>query len=597
MELLVLLLVAGIGYLVWRGKKTRQELEQAKKAHSDLEIRFNVLREAKEQLDATNAASISVLNERAVAAEKERDSLAQFKHIRDVSLEAQRLAAEAADGVSRAKAEATEILEAAKTEASRLTAAVNADAKSKRAASEQMLARASTQAAKVIEDAQQRAKEIAGDALRAVEDADKLEAISIAMRNVIEGYSDRYMIPAHSLLDELADAYSFAEAGKQLKVARGYSQVMVAQGRAAICDYVETNRRVAAIRFVVDAFNGKVDSILSRVKVDNVGILRQEIKDAASLVDHNGSAFRNARVLPEYVDARIDELLWAARAVELRENEKEEQRRIREQMREEERARREYERAMRDAEKEESMLRKAMEKAQQQIARASEEQKAQFEQQLAELEEKLKQAEEKNQRALSMAQQTKAGHVYVISNVGSFGEHVYKVGLTRRLDPNDRVRELGDASVPFPFDVHAMIWSDNAPALETLLHRKFVEAQVNKINPRKEFFRVGIADLRQTVEELGLNVSWTMSAAAAEFRETQAIERQLEADPVLRDKWFRQQLAYEARTALESEAGLDDDNLSPVGPDTADVVLTGSGAPAKVLFSIAAGLPPEVESA
>lgn len=437
-----------------------------------------------------------------------------------------------------------------------------ADAKSKRAAAEEMLGRASSQAARVIEDAQQRAREVAGDALRALEDADKLEAISVAMRNVIEGYGDKYLIPAHSVLDDLAEAYSFTEAGKQLKVVREYSKVMVTQGRAAKCEYVETNRRVSAIRFVVDAFNGKVDSILSRVKVDNVGTLQQEIRDAAALVNHSGSVFKNAAVLKEYVDARIDELVWAARTMELRENEKEEQRRIREQMREEERSRREYERAMRDTEKEEALLRKAMEKAQQQIARASEEQKAKFELQLAELEDKLKLAEEKNQRALSMAQQSKAGHVYVISNIGSFGEHVYKVGLTRRLDPHDRVRELGDASVPFPFDVHAMIWSDNAPALETLLHRKFVETQVNKINPRKEFFRVGIADLRQTVEELGLKVSWTMAAGAAEFRETQIIERQLQADPAMRDKWFRQQLAYEARLALESETADGDDTAS-----------------------------------
>ncbi len=569
MELLVFLLVVCVVLLVWRARKVGRELAGAKKAHQDLEIRFNVLREAKEQQDATNAASIRVLTERALVAEKDRDSLAQFKHVRDVALEAQRLIAEASETVNKAQKEASDLIEAAKVEASKLTSDASADANSKRAASEQLLGRASSQAAKVIEDAQQRAKEIAGDAMRALEDADKLEAISIAMRNVIEGYGDKYMTPAHSLLDELAEAYSFAEAGKQLKVVREYSKVMVVQGRAATCEYVENNRRITAIRFVVDAFNGKVDSILSRVKVDNVGTLQQEIKDAAALVNHNGAAFRNARILKEYIDARIDELVWASRTIELRENEKEEQRRIREQMREEERARREYERAMKDAEKEEALLRKAMEKAQQQIARASEEQKAQFEQQLAELEEKLKQAEEKNQRALSMAQQTKAGHVYVISNIGSFGEHVYKVGLTRRLDPQDRVRELGDASVPFPFDVHAMIWSDNAPALETLLHRKFVEAQVNKINPRKEFFRVGIADLRQTVEELGLNVSWTMSAVAAEFRETQAIERQIQADPIQRDKWFRQQLAYEARLGLEGDAG-DGNGAAPGALDLCD---------------------------
>jgi hypothetical protein len=192
-----------------------------------------------------------------------------------------------------------------------------------------------------------------------------------------------------------------------------------------------------------------------------------------------------------------------------------------------------------------------MEKAQGQIARATKEQKAQFEALLVELAEKLRQAEEKNQRAVSMAQQTKAGHICVISNIGSFGEHVYKVGLTRRLEPMDRVRELGDASVPFAFDVHAMIWSENAPELERTLHRTFFEAQVNKVNPRKEFFRVGLADLRATVEDMGLNVSWTLTAAAAEYRESLAIARQIESDPKLRDKWFQRQIAYD--TAIEDE--------------------------------------------
>jgi seryl-tRNA synthetase len=291
---------------------------------------------------------------------------------------------------------------------------------------------------------------------------------------------------------------------------------------------------------------------LSRAKVDNFGTLQQEIRDAGALVNHIGAAFRNARILKEYVDARIGELNWAVRTHELCEQEKEEQRQIREQMREEERALREYERAIREATKEEELIRRAMEKAQGRIAQATEEQKAQFEAQLTELEEKLQRAEEKNQRALSMAQQTKAGHVYV-SNIGSFGEHVYKVGLTRRLEPLDRVRELGDASVPFAFDVHAMIWSENAPALETTLHRTFVDAQVNKVNPRKEFFRLGLADLRKVVEEMGLNVAWTMAAKAAEFHESLAIQCQIQADPAVHDRWFRQQLAIEAALTDEEE--------------------------------------------
>ena len=146
-------------------------------------------------------------------------------------------------------------------------------------------------------------------------------------------------------------------------------------------------------------------------------------------------------------------------------------------------------------------------------------------------------AEARGQRALSMAQQTKHGNVYVISNIGSFGENVYKVGMTRRLDPLDRVRELGDASVPFPFDVHAIIESEDAPGLENTLHKALSLMQVNKVNPRKEFFRVNIADIKSMVENMGLNTTWTMDAAAAEYRETLAIEEAMKNDPDSKRRW------------------------------------------------------------
>ena len=143
---------------------------------------------------------------------------------------------------------------------------------------------------------------------------------------------------------------------------------------------------------------------------------------------------------------------------------------------------------------------------------------------MAELEEKLKEAESRGIRALSMAQQTRRGHVYVISNIGSFGEQVFKVGMTRRLDPLDRVKELGDASVPFEFDVHAMIYSEDAPALEKQLHREFEQKAVNRINPRKEFFRLPLAEIRHAVEQLDSSeVHWTMKAEAAEYRESHSI--------------------------------------------------------------------------
>jgi hypothetical protein len=300
---------------------------------------------------------------------------------------------------------------------------------------------------------------------------------------------------------------------------------------------VEANRRETAIRFVLDAFNGKVDTALSKVKHDNYGKLEQEIKDAFGLVNGHGQAFRNARITEEYLAARLSELKWAVITQELRRQEQEEQRRIKEEMREEEKARREYEKAIQEAEKEERMLQRAMDEARKRLAEASEEQRKMYEDQIAELQAKYQEAEVRNQRAISMAQQTRRGHVYVISNIGSFGEHVYKIGLTRRLEPLDRIKELGDASVPFDFDVHAMIYAEDAPTLEKDLHRQFEANQINKVNPKKEFFRVSLRDIKEIVAARNIEAHWTMLAEAREYRESLVIElknsatKDLEAPP------------------------------------------------------------------
>lgn len=452
------------------------------------------------------------------------------------------------EGVARRDAavgEAAEVVANAEAEGQRIRAEAARQAKESGSRSEAILAAANAQAAAVVAAAQARAEELAGEALDALQHAKELDRTVRALENTIQGYGDRYLVPGYTLLDELADAFGYAEAGQRLKTVRDEIRTAVRSGSAAACDYVEPNRRDTAIRFVLDAFNGKADSILSRVKHDNAGTLQQSLRDAYALVNHNGQAFRNARITPEYLDLRLDELRWAAVVHELQLQEREEQRRIREQIREEEKARRDFERAMKDAAREQEVLRKAMEKAEQQLGRASEEQRATYEAQLAELSRKLAEAEERNQRAISMAQQTRRGHVYVISNVGSFGEGVYKIGLTRRLDPQERIRELGDSSVPFGFDVHALIFAEDAPALETQLHKHFVLGQVNKVNPRKEFFRIDLGHVRAEIDKLGLQAQWTMTAEAREFRESLAIENAIRDDDALRDAWLRRQLLLE----------------------------------------------------
>lgn len=443
--------------------------------------------------------------------------------------------------IADAEVQAAQILGKTKSERERLLQ----QAQAKVDLAESRLQQAVADAAKIVADAQVRAEQVAGDALAAMGKAKHYADAAQAMKNVVDGYGDAYIVPTYNLLDDLAEEFGFTEAGQKLKAARDFTRVMVKTGRAAACDYVEANRRDTAVRFVVDAFNGKVDSILSRSKSDNHGKLEQEIRDAAALVNLNGAPFRNARVNEEYLAARLEELRWAVTAKLLKDQDREEQRQLREQIREEEKARREYERAIKEAAKEEAALRKALEKAQEQVAAASAAERAEFETRLALLQEQLQAAEDKNQRALSMAQQTRAGHVYVISNIGSFGEQVFKIGMTRRLEPLDRVRELGDASVPFEFDVHAMIFSDDAPGLEKQLHRHFLREQVNKVNPRKEFFRIGLPAIRAELEKLGVETQWTMSAKALEFKETQRIEQQIIENPAIAAEWTRHQLEVE----------------------------------------------------
>ena len=523
----VLLIIAlGLLYLWWKERKDRRQ------ESNDLRAQL---------LDATSDNLRLTDENRSLAARVQE--LFKYQNVADAEAEAKKILDEAHKNAAEIKSAAEEDVKKAKQRSGDMDAAAT-----------DHLRRADEDAARIIAEATEKARQIAGSALEDKEKAEEYRRTAEAIRHVIDGYGDEWVKPAYSILDDLAEDFGYTEAGIELKRARLHSAEMVKDRRAATCDYVETIRRMTAIAFVVDAFNGKVDSILSKVKHDNYGKLEQAIKDAFSLVNANGAAFRNARITEEYLSSRLEELRWAVAVNELKKREQEQQRLIREQMREEERARREYEKAMKDAAKEEAMLSKAMEKAKAMLAQASAEQRAKYEAQVSDLETRLKEAEERNQRALSMAQQTRRGNVYVISNIGSFGENVYKVGMTRRLDPMDRIRELGDASVPFPFDVHAVIESEDAPALENALHKDLAMMQMNKVNPRKEFFKVSLADVKALVEKRGIQAAWTMTAAAAEYKESLAIERQIAKDAGAKARWE----SYAAAAVDESTATTDE---------------------------------------
>lgn len=494
-----------------------------------------------QQLQATQSER-NVLAEKAKALELKNEELSKYQAIIDAEQRAREVLADAKSNASQLISDANMELTNAKAEASQIKRIAKQDAEEIKIKSAEIIANANKHAEEIVDTANKRAEEIAGDAYEAMKNAKEFEKTAKAMRNIVEGYGDQYLVPTYSLLDDLAEEFGHTEAGENLKAAREKTISLMKYDRAAKCEYVEAVRKESAINFVLDAFNGKVDSILSKVKKDNYGTLEQKIKDAFQIVNHNGKAFKNAVITKEYLEARIDELKWAVIAQELKWEEKEEQRRIKAQIREEEKAKRDYERAIKEAQKEEETLKRLIEKAQKQAAQANEGQKAQYEEKLRELEERLKGAEEKNQRAVSMAQQTKSGNVYIISNIGSFGENVYKIGMTRRLEPLDRIKELGDASVPFEFDVHSMIYCEDAPGLERELHKKFLRLQLNKVNPRKEFFKIGLKDIKEEIEKMGISAKWTMMAEAREYRESLTIEKDIETDKEKQAQWLKHQL-------------------------------------------------------
>ncbi|AZA76175.1 DUF4041 domain-containing protein [Chryseobacterium sp. G0186] len=469
------------------------------------------------------------------------DALRKYQDIIDVKVECEYLLKKAEKDSLKVRAKAELELSDAQDQARDIRKNVRELTEKKSKEIELLYENAVNEAQRIVDNAEVRAESIGGDAYRSLREADQIADRIKAMKNVIKGYGNEYLIPTYTLLDELAEDFGHKEAGENLKKLRQNNKLMIVSRQAGICDYMDESRRNTAIDFVIDAYNGKVDSILSSVKKDNFGILKQKMDDAFQLVNFNGQAFRNARISEVYHSARVEELKWAVVAQELKWQEQEEQRQIREQIREEERARKEYEKAMKEAEKEEQTLKRLIEKAESQVERANEEQKILFQQKLEELQQKLILAEEKNQRAISMAQQTRTGNVYIISNIGSFGEDVYKIGMTRRLEPLDRVRELGDASVPFEFDVHAMIYSEDAPALEKQLHRKFLKNQLNKINPRKEFFKLNIHDIRNHLNSVGIECKWTLTAEAKQYRETLKLEEEMKTNKQLESEWEQYQ--------------------------------------------------------
>lgn len=252
-------------------------------------------------------------------------------------------------------------------------------------------------------------------------------------------------------------------------------------------------------KLLLRAFNCECDELINNVKFNTFDTAEKRMVSSYQAISKLGSIMA-VEITTEYFNSKYKELCLAFEYRQKKQDEKEEQKSIRAQMREEIKLQKEIEEARKKVLKERAHYETALEALNKKIAYAAEgelailnDRKNDIEQLLIKIEQTLKSIDYREANI-------KAGYVYVISNVGSFGENVYKIGMTRRLEPQDRIDELSDASVPFNFDVHAMIFSDNAPALEAALHRAFEDRKINMVNTRREFFRVTLDEIKAVVK-------------------------------------------------------------------------------------------------
>jgi hypothetical protein len=305
---------------------------------------------------------------------------------------------------------------------------------------------------------------------------------------------------------------------EQIKKVREDQRVLISGKTACICPTDWTVDGSAAkgatminrqMRLTMRAFNNECEAAIANVRWNNANAMEKRIRNAAKQIDKANESMRLS-IAPYYVELKVKELFLTHEYREKLKNEKDERAELARLEREERRLEKEAEAAELEERRFQALLDKARAEA------------GVDESRIAELEAALAEAHEKTERAKAMAEMTKSGFVYIISNIGSFGEDIVKIGLTRRLDPYDRVKELGDASVPFGFDTHAMIYSDEAPKLEAALHNEFSERRTNMANQRKEFFRVDLEEVEEAVQRLAPEADFLRNREAQEWHETLA---------------------------------------------------------------------------
>lgn len=274
----------------------------------------------------------------------------------------------------------------------------------------------------------------------------------------------------------------------------------VSEGRAMVRDFS---------KLMLRAFNAEADNLVRGLKPYKLDSALDRLKKVAEVIERLGKTMK-IRISPEYCEVRVRELELTADYLQKEAEAKEVERQERERLREERKVQQEIERERARLEKERQHYANALEVL---VAKGDTAGAARIKEQLAEVGEQI---ESVDFRAANI----RAGYVYVISNIGSFGERMVKVGMTRRLDPMDRIRELSDASVPFNFDVHALFFSKDAVGIEAEMHKRLADARINTVNLRREFFRVSPLEVKGVLGQLaGELLEYTEVPEALEYRQ------------------------------------------------------------------------------
>lgn len=287
-----------------------------------------------------------------------------------------------------------------------------------------------------------------------------------------------------------------------------------------------TKTNKAIYRLMVIALRAELQNVLYNLKYDKLENSIEDIKKITEkyLMIANDGSKAILSTITRFI-SEIEYLFINATKIEYeyyikKQQLKEEQAILREKMREEAKERKALEQQRKQIEKEEEKYKNEILKIQELMTQTEDTEKTeQLQQKISELKCQLNSLEQDKDEIVKR-QNGKAGYVYAISNLGSFGDKTFKIGMTRRLNPQDRIDELSGASVPFKFDIHSFIFSDDAVSLESELHNRLSDSRVNKINLRKEFFNISIDELQKLVEEINPSAEFNTTMLAEEFRQT-----------------------------------------------------------------------------